>query len=308
MKLIGVSGASGGSYAGIIKLAANAAHLVLEGFDLDGTLAANVIPGSYSGPVVFDMAGGQQDITLRGLDIHDFGPSAWTSTSYIGGIYLQQSAVVSDLTVEACAFRNLNPASSFHTQGAISTRNGTLQNLRIVGNRFSGIQKMDCLNLRNGSFENLLVANNFFSLDAGAAGTGALEFYGSDTLTGASKIVFNTVYAPSGIPYAFSGYAAGPLQLQNNILQAAAASTAFSTISGATVQGGYNCLYLAVPGSGYTLAATDLTVNPQLLSPPDLHLAPSTPLLGKGTPVPGLTTDIDGQTRGAPPEIGADEL
>lgn len=305
VKLAGVTATS--SYSGIIRIGANTAHLVLEGFDLDGTLAQNVIPSSYSGPVLLDMGGGQSDITLRGLDIHDFGPGAWSSYTYIGGIYIQQSATVSDLSIEGCSFRNLNPSTSFHTQGAISTRNGTLKNLRIVGNRFVGIQKMDCVNLRNGTLEALLVANNFFSLDAGAAGTGALEFYGSDTLIGNNRIVFNTVYAPSGIPYAFSGSVTGSLQLQNNILQGTSNTTAFSSIAGATLQGGYNCLYLAAAGSGYTLTATDLTQNPQLVSAFDLHLGAGSPLLGKGVALPGITTDIDGDARGTPPEIGADE-
>jgi hypothetical protein len=307
VKLAGVTSTTS-SYSGIIRIAANTAHLVLEGFDLDGSLAQNVIPSSYSGPVLLDMGGGQSDITLRGLDIHDFGPGAWSSYTYIGGIYIQQSATVSDLSIEGCSFRNLNPSMSFHTQGAISTRNGTLQNLRIVGNRFVGIQKMDCVNLRNGTLEGLLVANNFFSLDAGAAGAGALEFYGSDTLVGTNnRIVFNTVYAPSGIPYAFSGSVTGSLQLQNNILQGTSNTTVFSSISGATLQGGYNCLYLAAAGSGYTLATTDVTQNPQLVGTLDLHLTATTPLLGKGVAIPGITTDIDGDARSTPPEIGADE-
>jgi dockerin type I repeat protein len=39
----------------------------------------------------------------------------------------------------------------------------------------------------------------------------------------------------------------------------------------------------------------------------NLHLACGAPPLNLGTPIGGITTDFDGQTRGAPPDIGADE-
>jgi uncharacterized repeat protein (TIGR01451 family) len=50
-------------------------------------------------------------------------------------------------------------------------------------------------------------------------------------------------------------------------------------------------------------------VDPLLVSPTDLHLQATSPLLGDGTPIPGITTDIDGDLRSpTAPEIGADEL
>ncbi len=52
-----------------------------------------------------------------------------------------------------------------------------------------------------------------------------------------------------------------------------------------------------------------LSVDPQLVSPLDLHFTNvNTPLLGKGIKVTGITTDIDGELRDSIPEIGADEF
>jgi hypothetical protein len=52
-----------------------------------------------------------------------------------------------------------------------------------------------------------------------------------------------------------------------------------------------------------------LSVDPLFVSSTDLHLAnTTTPLMGKGMAIPGVTTDFDGETRDSIPEIGADEF
>lgn len=52
-----------------------------------------------------------------------------------------------------------------------------------------------------------------------------------------------------------------------------------------------------------------LSVDPQLVSLLDFHFVDtSTPLLGKGIAIAGITTDIDYETRDSIPEIGADEF
>jgi len=52
-----------------------------------------------------------------------------------------------------------------------------------------------------------------------------------------------------------------------------------------------------------------LSVNPLFVSATDLHLLnTTTPLMGKGMAIPGVTTDFDGETRDSIPEIGADEF
>ncbi len=52
-----------------------------------------------------------------------------------------------------------------------------------------------------------------------------------------------------------------------------------------------------------------LSVDPLFVSSTDLHLVnTTTPLMGKGIAIPGVTTDFDGEIRDSIPEIGADEF
>jgi hypothetical protein len=62
-------------------------------------------------------------------------------------------------------------------------------------------------------------------------------------------------------------------------------------------------------GSGQD--ANSISVNPVFVSPTDLHLTPAgnKDIDNKGTPVNGITTDIDNETRSTTiPDIGADEF
>ena len=54
--------------------------------------------------------------------------------------------------------------------------------------------------------------------------------------------------------------------------------------------------------------ANSKAVDPLFVSPTDLHLQITSPLIAMGVSGTGVTTDIDGQTRDNPPDIGADEL
>jgi hypothetical protein len=55
--------------------------------------------------------------------------------------------------------------------------------------------------------------------------------------------------------------------------------------------------------------ANSLTVDPIFVNPvTDLHLQATSPMLGAGTPIAGVTIDFDGQARDTPPDIGADEI
>lgn len=57
------------------------------------------------------------------------------------------------------------------------------------------------------------------------------------------------------------------------------------------------------------LDANSLSVNPGFVSTTDLHLSSSSsPVVGKGTPIVSITSDIDGNPRSATPSIGADEV
>ncbi|MFH0734003.1 MAG: T9SS type A sorting domain-containing protein [bacterium] len=49
-------------------------------------------------------------------------------------------------------------------------------------------------------------------------------------------------------------------------------------------------------------------IDPLFHSSTDLHLLPNSPCSEKGTAITGYTTDIDGESRNSPPDIGADEF
>jgi hypothetical protein len=51
-----------------------------------------------------------------------------------------------------------------------------------------------------------------------------------------------------------------------------------------------------------------INVDPLFVSNTNLHLACNSPAANAGMTIAGITTDIDGQTRDAMPDIGADEL
>jgi hypothetical protein len=54
--------------------------------------------------------------------------------------------------------------------------------------------------------------------------------------------------------------------------------------------------------------ANSLSVDPLFVSPTNLHIQASSPMVNAGIAVPGVTTDFDNQTRDAMPDIGADEI
>jgi hypothetical protein len=54
--------------------------------------------------------------------------------------------------------------------------------------------------------------------------------------------------------------------------------------------------------------ANSKAVDPLFVLATDLHLQGTSPMINMGTPILGITTDIDGQTRDATPDIGADEV
>jgi hypothetical protein len=77
--------------------------------------------------------------------------------------------------------------------------------------------------------------------------------------------------------------------------------------------GNVNCVTLANWQTSSGQDANSVAADPLFVAPlaanPNLHLQPDiiSPAENIGTPVPGITTDIDGDTRSATPDAGADE-
>ncbi|MFZ5434109.1 MAG: CARDB domain-containing protein, partial [Calditrichota bacterium] len=174
--------------------------------------------------------------------------------------------------------------------------------------------------------------NNFVYDYQGPTGTAVL--YGLRAAAGTSEWYFNSVYIgdvpTTGNIYGF--YITGTstvATLQNNVIQIEEPVEECwgIYISGGTLTSDYNAFYSSGPGALYNvgfLSATNYATlalwqgtgydtnsregNPGYLSSTDLHIAPTFSLLnGVGTAIAGITDDIDGETRGTPPDIGADE-
>ncbi len=301
VRLVGVTCVS--SYCGIIKFETGASWITVAGIDIDGKEPQNKIAGSYSGPIAFGSGGGHKGVRIESCHIHDFGPGAWGSSSYIGGAYIQTSGSES-IEFVGNRFENLKPPSTFHTQGVIMVRNGAHAGMRIVGNTFVGNVGMATLRLRNGTnWNDLLIANNFFVQES----QHALHWYSPNALTGKNQFVHNTILM-SGAGAIIEGATTGAVDVRNNAAVGANNALVTTTSVGAY---GANCLQGVTAPAGAKPTSPDVVGVVALLSavaPYDLHLQPNSACLGKAIKLPEVPMDIDGQTRPDPPDIGADEI
>ncbi len=158
--------------------------------------------------------------------------------------------------------------------------------------------------------------NNMIS---GWSSYGIYTYYTRD-----AKFLFNTI-AGSG-SYAGMFYYPYNLTIRNNIFRAASYAAYFYYGDVIPASSNYNSFSLTTGGEyviysqlyyNQTLsqwqASTGKDTNsqasdPQLVSLSDLHLQGSSPCIGAGQTTPGVTLDIDRDTRGDPPDIGADEF
>lgn len=172
-----------------------------------------------------------------------------------------------------------------------------------------------------------VIANNFVSVE------GTSTCYGIElgSTTSYVDVIFNNVYTNgtnSTSTRALYTNGASNIKLYNNNLIAGGAGYAMYISSPITalVESDYNNFYtgntefiyrsgnqadLATwQGLGLGYDANSVSMDPQYTSttsPMDLHIS-ETALSGAGVTFGGITTDIDGDARTAPPTIGADEI
>ena len=194
---------------------------------------------------------------------------------------------------------------------------------------------------------NIVVANNMIQLGFDAAGNPIITSQDMEGIqeqnTGTREYYFNSVFIGGG-PVANSGndtlalsFAQGTRIIKNNIFWNArnissgiGKNYAIRTDT-AGLTSDYNDLYVSgtagVVGryggtDELTLAnwqaatgqdAHSISMNPEYINPTgngntvDLHILISSPCVGAGVAIPGITVDFDGQVRPTPPSIGADE-
>jgi hypothetical protein len=253
------------------------------------------------------------DILVSGCDVYMTSPS---SKGTIYGIYANR---VDNLIVEKSTIRNL-----------ISASPSTIMGMYLAGNTTSG---------------NYIIRNNFVSIsgiNSLSAGTlRGIDYFGVSTPVNSAEIVYNSIYiggigVSAGTTTALTKRGAAiRFQAFNNTVYNARSNGVgtgkhyavyFSNVVADPFEVDYNNYLTDGTGGvfGYlgTADVADLTSwqaalskdmnsisgNPGYFSGDDLHIIPSYNTLSNlGITIPSVTTDIDGDTRLNPPDIGADE-
>ncbi|WP_168797569.1 MopE-related protein [Neolewinella litorea] len=290
--------AAGASYARTITVFGEVADLVIESNDLlvsQATYYYDVGQSNlYLSPTL------ASDIKIRNNHLR--------GGSY--GIYFASAGGVRSTDTEITG----NVVEGFLYYGAYLSylQGGFFTNNRIIGNREgSGYYGLSISDWDGTPSAPVLMANNFVALPSGSQ---AVYLVNSDHL----RFHHNSVTASNT---AFTQYYGENVAIKNNIFRSVAGQAVL--MSGVTdLDMNHNNLYTESPYLAYWegIQVTDLAAwrsasgqdakslsfDPQFVSATDLH-ATAPALANAGTPIAGITKDIDGQSRDATPSIGADE-
>jgi hypothetical protein len=259
------------------------------------------------------LIGNAQNMTVVGNTISGIS-STTASSSAMSGIQLAFSLNGGTVSGNKISDIKNNSASGTGAFGMQISATSPASNLTIANNFISDIAAL-------GS---ATVVNNGHGIDVNGVGGGGFKLYNN-------TINMNTNQA-SGTTSALSittdVTAAGAIDLRNNIFAntqtSGATRFAVFNASNATVINpiDFNDYFAQNIGSvaGVTKATvTDwqtatgqdgnsLAVDPLFVSSSELHLQSGSPLRNAGVAGLGIATDIDGDTRDANPDIGADEI
>nr|MDQ3072771.1 PKD domain-containing protein [Bacteroidota bacterium] len=167
-----------------------------------------------------------------------------------------------------------------------------------------------------------IIANNFVSMNGNSKPYGILMSGSLNQLVAFNSV--NIASSNTGAALMTDGAITGSYELKNNILANLGGGYALEvTTTSQIASSNYNDLYTSGTalvrwgGTNYsTLAAyktassqdaNSLNIHPRYTSTTDLHIKNSS-LNSRGTAISGILVDIDGQTRGVVPDIGADEF
>jgi uncharacterized repeat protein (TIGR01451 family) len=170
-----------------------------------------------------------------------------------------------------------------------------------------------------GSSTRVLYNSVWMSGDRGAVATQspsfALAISGSDPTVELKDNALTTTQTSSGGGAGADSYAIGVMSTTfanldsnyNDFFASGANATHFRSGS-LGVSLGTEYATVAAWSAAVADDANSLQVDPLFVATTDLHLQPTSPLVGAGTPVAGVTDDYDGEPRSATlPTIGADE-
>jgi uncharacterized repeat protein (TIGR01451 family) len=282
-----------------------------------------------------------QNWTVTG---NELGSTNASDKNIFRGMLIGNSAgfTISGNVVHGIQSTGTTTASMSGIQLALVLNGGTVTNnmisdIKNVSGSGTGAAGVSIIATSTGS--NVTIANNFISdIAATGSATVASNGHGMSFLGSGSgyNVYFNSVNLntnqvsaqTTAAMFINSTFAtAGAIDLRNNILAntettgsrfavySLAASTVFSTINyndyfaqNVGFIGGSTRVSLADWQAATTQDANSKAVDPLFVSATDLHLQVGSPLIAMGVAGTGITTDIDGDTRDNPPEIGADEI
>ncbi len=320
----------------------------LTALGLNGAVTFNIYPGTYNGQVTLDSAihgvSAANTITFLGVTGASGEKPRVTNTtgggSYEGsGFYIigVDYVTIENLEITECnaygirVYYTAVDSSEFiviknnyiHDVGLTAGYQGLYfyraKNIEVSWNEVEG----DNYNLYMVYCDTLLVYNNLFYNSAYLAGLYILrcnegEFY------------YNTVFSHNATRLAYFNTISG-FKIKNNIFYTTTSVTGYAIMVSGTLpdECDYNCLYAPntnvgqYSGAQLTLAdwqaATGLdshsvSADPLFISTggeTNVHIRTyqQSPVDGAGIPIPGITTDFDGDQRDAnAPDIGGDEF
>ena len=242
----------------------------------------------------------QGTVTLNGCNI-----SSNVSTSG-GGVSNEGTATLTGCVING----NMASSNSFSTSSGGGVYNGgtvTLAECVLIGNTAAnnggGIDNSGFGNNGLGlTLTNCLLTNNVSSsgngggVDNEANGTALLQFC---TLSANSTSASGT--QGGAVENDATATLTDDILWGNTALYAG--EIGIATTGNPVTTANYSDIQGGLSGTG-NIHQDPLFVNP---SGGDYHLKVGSPCLGAGTPITGITTDLDGKTRGNPPSIGAYE-
>jgi hypothetical protein len=285
---------------------------LITGNDWGSTVAADKL--IFRGMLI----GNAQNFTVSNNVINGISSTTTTSSTMTG---IQIALLVNGGTVTGNKISDVkhNNTTGWGSNGIYFTSSSAASNVTVANNFISDVASQ--------GFNGQADTDNGYGM-AVALG-GGYKIYHNSILLNTNQGAGAAAGQTAGINI-LTGLAAGAVDLRDNIFASTqtlgtryavicnSANTVFSNINyndyfaqNVGFIGGSARPTLANWQTGTGQDANSIAVNPMFVTttaPADLHLQTGSTLVNAGTTVAGVTTDIDGQTRDATPDIGADEL
>ncbi len=338
--------ASNTTYAGILSSSGVVAGAIAETANANNTYLNNSIQTSYIGIAVWGPAGSESGTVISTNTIGSTQSSK--KMGYRGIFISNQTNVqVINNTVAGVLSSfgigsEADPTGGIIVSGAISGGSinaniiNDIRNTNVSGWHAHGITLQS-----SSASSGLKISNNFIYNVTGNGNTTTVSDNGHGIAIqtgGGYGIYFNAINLAANQPAVTGGISAcifigagvtgtASLDIRNNILSnrqttgtryALYSSVPNIVFSNINYNDYYSAGFLGYLGANRaTIAAwqaatgfdgNSVVVSPIFVSATDLHLQPISPLNDQGTPIAGITTDIDAAGRSATPDIGADEF